>query len=555
MIYKPNSCKPFGDTSDLVEDLPFILECQIDSSNIQVRGYSIKILNSDNNQVYPRVDPESSVRLLSMDDITIIYNKKGNSLYDYMKESDVFSHIDLSDYNNLNTGYNGSNLVIPFIVKDELAPSPSTVRHNQLCLIENGDTYTLIDEDNQDYSDVIFNGGSYKWILTLYELQLDVSGHFVLPTEVKYYDMILTTGTVLGSNYNRIQSYKSDNIYQDYYIQLGNYFGGAFTPIGRRVRIKGYDQTFGYIYPETGDGGFEETEVVENRVKNFRIYELSNNVDNISDKNKVDYVYCRPDIFESGTWNALTETEGNSFLEYTYSRSGDETSSAFHPFPNEPGFVCQSGKTRVAFIGNFNAPHGWVDDTYLLPGYNPYGSESTYPWRINEDYGIKSLSPLNGIYIPYWTDNGGGQYNVRWSRSPDADTIGELMNKTICIQKGDVWSGKNLTFTIIEPGKYIPNYSVTDWNQLQINKTYGSVGYVWSEGGSERGVNINSGEDGLPSTIGTIFYNHESVSESTPTVTGRLYLRPFVGLESGMMWQEIDGTKQKDQLRHRYKNI
>jgi hypothetical protein len=78
-------------------------------------------------------------------------------------------------------------------------------------------------QDNSSNTIELYNGNQYKWIISLYQLgQSAVDNNKNRPEEIKYYDMTVASGKILGSTNERIQSYPSDQIYNDYFIQLYN---------------------------------------------------------------------------------------------------------------------------------------------------------------------------------------------------------------------------------------------------------------------------------------------------------------------------------------------
>lgn len=289
MIYKPTSCEPLLLTFDATQT-PFFLECQIDSANTKVDAYSITLLNSDNNDmVFGHGQNENfSNTITTMSD-----------LKDYFDNNYKTYGV---GYKNLNTGLNGSFIKIPFIVNAE-SKALNTVGHNQLYYDEANNVFEKSSDDSQIG---IFNGIGYKWRITLYQLE---SGN--KPQTLKYYDMLVTNGTVMGSTNTRIQSAKSEKIFSDYYIQpvfISNLnvldysnlskwtnVGGTITNVGHRSLIKSYDQTYGYIYPVEGADGISQDvitadEGVAERANGFQIYKRGNSPDNLTMYQKVAYV-------------------------------------------------------------------------------------------------------------------------------------------------------------------------------------------------------------------------------------------------------------------------
>ena len=85
-----------------------------------------------------------------------------------------------------------------------------------------GGSYEIKDNSEPNSNTIeLHNGNQYKWTITLYQLGQDaVDNSEFRPRDIKYYDMTVASGKILGSTNERIQSYPSDQIYNDYFIQL-----------------------------------------------------------------------------------------------------------------------------------------------------------------------------------------------------------------------------------------------------------------------------------------------------------------------------------------------
>lgn len=332
MIYKPTDLSPSAQTFDVM-DTPIFFECKVDTSNVQASGFTIEILDSENNVVFSSI-PEG--KQLNINYITII-----DDLREYV-------HTYFSDYETgyslLNTGYNGSYLKFPFSVAyDSKANTDNTSVINQIFYIPNPNgivtgltedeikissglykyNYIWTTGDNPEYiintskpliPVKIYNGKEYKWSITLYQLEnkgTTKNPVWTLPENPLMFDMPMTIGTVLGSNNKRIQSAFSEEIYGDYFIQLlkldnleyandypqnlkGWKYSGTPTQIGDRVLIKSYDMSFGFIYPTEGDDGIDQADMNPLRANAFRIYKNGNSKDNLTAYQQVSYVCNTP---------------------------------------------------------------------------------------------------------------------------------------------------------------------------------------------------------------------------------------------------------------------
>lgn len=326
MIYKPTDLSPSAQTFDVM-DTPIFFECKVDTSNVQASGFTIEILDSENNVVFSSI-PEGEQ--LNINYITII-----DDLREYVHT--YFSNYE-TGYSLLNTGYNGSYLKFPFSVTyDSRANNTSAI--NQIFYIPdpNGIVFGLTEDeikissglykynyiwttgDNSEYiidtskpliPVKIYNGKEYKWSITLYQLEnkgTPKNPVWILPDNPLMFDMPMTTGTVLGSNNKRIQSAYSEEIYGDYFIQLlkldnleyasdypknlkGWTYSGTPTQIGDRILVKSYDMSFGFIYPIEGEDGIDQADMNPSRANAFRIYKNGNSKDNLTAYQQVSYV-------------------------------------------------------------------------------------------------------------------------------------------------------------------------------------------------------------------------------------------------------------------------
>ena len=174
---------------------------------------------------------------------------------------------------------NGTYLKLPvFVDRNKYLFNLNNIDQN-IIYIKNDKAY-----DKNDNILNISNGNSYKWVITLYQLQDDK----IIPTDIKYFDMVVGSGSIIGSTKERLQTYISDNIYNDYFVQL--YYAenlvidpddllissiGTTQQIGTRVRIKDYDSYLGHIYPQTGQDGFSDNDIENSNV--LQVFKMSNN--------------------------------------------------------------------------------------------------------------------------------------------------------------------------------------------------------------------------------------------------------------------------------------
>ena len=183
MIYKPTDLSPSAQTFDVM-DTPIFFECKVDTSNVQASGFTIEILDSENNVVFSSI-PEGEQ--LNINYITIIDDLR-EYIHAYFPDYET-------GYSLLNTGYNGSYLKFPFSVaydsranntsainqifyipdpngivkgltEDEVKISSGLYRYNYIWTTGDNPEY-IIDTSKPLIPVKIYNGKEYKWSITL----------------------------------------------------------------------------------------------------------------------------------------------------------------------------------------------------------------------------------------------------------------------------------------------------------------------------------------------------------------------------------------------------
>lgn len=281
-IYKPTDCVPSGQSFDALNNRPIFVECKIDTNNAIVNGYSLEFFDVENNRIFP----EDSADIHDINHITLV--------------SDLRAFFDArfsaygKGYTDLNTGINGSYLKIP-ILFNEVMPSNTFANNVPVGILD--------------------NGGKYRWRITLYQ-ELVASGSVTYPTDLKYYDMIIASGKVLGSTNERIQTalvaddedLVSGLVLVDKYIQPVKISDLNYSPnspkewenlppqgevatienTASRVLIENYDDIYGHIYPaKSGDNSFSQNDITPEVSNGFRIYKNGNNPENLGTTDKV----------------------------------------------------------------------------------------------------------------------------------------------------------------------------------------------------------------------------------------------------------------------------
>lgn len=216
-VYKPSNCVPFLSCWDLTQNQ--YISCELNSSNETITGYKIKIFDVDNNLIFE--------------------GKEFSPIPETLRVT-----TETQDYTISNTGLNGSTLTLPLIIVSADYAQDNVIYYNDgKWYVKDGVSSIEIENFSNDDANQ-----PYKWQIVLAQGQKTSStGEFSQEPELKYYDMVIDESKILGSTNNRIQSYLSENIYKDYYIQL---YDGNNNQLGVRTRISSYDHSYGFIYPQ-----------------------------------------------------------------------------------------------------------------------------------------------------------------------------------------------------------------------------------------------------------------------------------------------------------------
>lgn len=509
-VFKPTNCSPYLTSFDItyLNEGPIYFQCKIDTSNTNIDGYAITVYDSDNHKIFPYSGN-------AVDNISYIKDL----YYDTTKIGSIISDDGISD---LNTGLNGSYLKIPFVVNnDQNSKLTNTTRKNVVVYNKKTDgSYEI--KNNSGNIIKLYNGNQYKWTITLYQLGQDaVDNKKSRPEEDKYYDMTVASGKILGSTNERIQSYPSDQIYNDYFIQLYNTpdvqvdsnfqitteITGAAKQVGTRVRIKDYDSYLGHMYLQTGQDGLSEENLNISNV--FQIFKMSNNPDDLSTKDKVDFCISKKYFVP----------------KYFYNSSSDSTASYLQQifFVGINPKITDSNEIINSIKNVYDKPFSFCDNIISLTinqtEYKYYAKEAdtvqseTSPivsfnsTRIvlNTEYGnftgkengdeidengaviIEKKTPnmddigsgYNGIWIPkvptidiktHFNFEGIIYYKViiQWYRSSDADTWGEITNKVVLDTNNsdsgyDQFAGQNIqAYTSAQEGEQVTIGTIND---------------------------------------------------------------------------------------------
>lgn len=478
-VFKPTNCSPYLTAFDItyLDEGPIYFQCKIDTSNTKIDGYAITIYDNDNKQVFP-FDKNSINNMSYIKDLNTDTNR-------------IDTPIKTNGVSDLNTGLNGTYLKIPFVVKqNDFDGFTDTTKNN----IVYYDSANLIVKDKLGNTIELTNGHQYKWSITLYQLgENAVAANMYRPEDDKYYDMTVATGKILGSTNERIQSYPSEEIYNDYFIQLYNKKDGVeldgeykianeiedgdnVTQVGTRVRVKDYDSYLGHIYPQIGQDGFSKGEIDQANL--LKIFKMSNDPDDLGVKDKVDFCvtkdYYIPKYFHDSESNSQAAYLLQIFYICPSGNTDEEKIDSIKQIYNKPFGFClktvttSDNKTFYGYKIDPNAPiTGPIvnfDSSRIVlnteTNTNEIDENDGHIINSRTDNIISTASYYNGIWIPktptidskktitvegnvYW------KVSIQWYRSSDADTWGELTNKIVLDTKNsesnwDEFVGKNI---------------------------------------------------------------------------------------------------------------
>ncbi len=149
----------------------------------------------------------------------------------------------------------------------------------------------------EDLFNLDLENSNYKWEITLYQGDCDITTEHSRPAcsyediDKNWYDMMLTSGTILGSTNKRIQIANEDEeipagstsspiVLQNRFVQLYDENG---QQVADRARVSSYDATYGHVYPEENVFALNW---IENSQK-VRFFKHSNNEESVLDGEKV----------------------------------------------------------------------------------------------------------------------------------------------------------------------------------------------------------------------------------------------------------------------------
>lgn len=376
-VYKPSNCVPFLSCWDLTKDQ--YISCELNTSNEAVTGYKIKILDNDNNTIFEGSEFSPIPETVTVQTETRAFTQR-------------------------NTGLNGSTLILPLIVV--VGKGVSGYDNENVIYYDNKKWYNKNKEELAEFSNDNANQ-PYKWQIVLAQRQTySSSGKFIQEPEAKYYDMVIDEAKILGSTGNRIQSWLSENIYKDYYIQL---YDSNNKQLGVRTRISSYDHSYGFIYPQ------ENTipqELVDS-ASYFKIFKDTNDPQYVSTARLVNY-RLKTDID-----NVVL---GGKLPKDKFHLIGDATIVANPYFAQVYEGDVTGDITFKNYGGASDSPLA-QGTTILLMYQGDTNAEQKPTYNVN-----------NGVFAFQSAEFKDGKTTIKWLRPANFNKYADFLNRLICVQ-------------------------------------------------------------------------------------------------------------------------
>lgn len=378
-IYKPSNATPFLDSLDLTKQQDF--SCEINTNNNVVVGYKLKILDSKNNIVF----------VGSGYSPIVVRNFNGEII---------------NKYNN--TGLNGSVAILPLFDDVNNKGNYSESAQRNILFLENG-RYKSEESGAEIYN--CAQNQPFKWQVQFCQ-GTEEKGEIVFSD--KDFDMTIASGSALGSVPERLQTYFSNNIYSDYYVQLYDKNGNQ---VGVRSRIKDYDYSYGYIYLQ--DGSISDNMV--SAADYISVFKDTNDPTYVTKARLVDYMSNGLNADYSGhkliRSFSLSDVSRNYFTQIY---SGEITSDLI----TIDKYTSNQGTGRVSYGDNAT--------TFLVVGGNS-------DWS---DYNV-----YNGVFqltnVEVTESNSVKQTVFTWMRSTSFATYSNFIDRLVCVRS----LGKNYQST------------------------------------------------------------------------------------------------------------
>lgn len=470
-VFKPSNCIPFLDSLDLTQNQDLVLT--INTNNTTINGYKIRVLDSNNNEIL------SSKKFYKINENAMAYNN----------EEIIIPFIRRSTYEN---SFEDDN-IIHYVFEE----NKYFFNFNEIKNFKNG-----------------YLNQPYKWQVVLAQGLLSAKNDFLQnPDNLKYYDINIAKGVIIGSTPQRIQSALSKEIYKDYFVQL---YDSNYQSLGSRVLIKDYDRSYGYIYPQKG--GFTQENIEDS--KYFQIFKCTNNIEYIETNRIVNFVTYSNNI--NNPYKKMQEVK----LLYTIKGETKEQTPVPQVY-SEWKISEDSNSPYIYQKYNFGPISEELDINILAKTYDDNASNSGI-FNIGDillvtDQGkylengevIDGGDAYNGLFIlnslKWDTEKSSNDkiLTLTWLRPAIADTWGEFIGQTFyCRSSGENWDSNASTNGVIN-----------------------STPIVFFR---EKPVEIYPLKSGDEKKYGEIYKTNEFISSSD--TKRKVYVRPFIGMSDGMQF-------------------
>lgn len=483
-VYKPTYCYPYLEPVDFkIPDGPKYFTCQVDTSNIGISGYRAKLLNENNEVVFPtdggdgKISPISELGVpgvLNGEELRFPFiqswNNKTTSSYNaiYCKTDYYINYYQEEDLEEATNSYKIKNGAVveadgvplfidnyPVYVGETFTAGgvlyeASAQGLQQITPVKGiyyvvgGETFQGKSYEYQDSSFVSFDGAlwvdingnpvnikndgkTYKWQVTLFSGE---RGKKVIGDDKKYVDYselanpefntFLGSGTILGSTEDRIQGPISDKIYAKQWLQLLDSKGNQ---VGTRTRIESYSQSVGHIYPVSGDSrGFT----------NSMLYKDANSPESLATQfavykysNNIDQITSQNKVSQSVNFPLLENGalyNASGAQPYDYIISGSENIDKFNRACGTNPQLCSTDKDGNPL---------YKGETVLI--WNPKGSEQ---------------NPLTGLFTIGYTPSSSQEGDK--SITGIFPSVKETVDKFVSTPDGEYGASAtaNLTVTV-----------------------------------------------------------------------------------------------------------
>lgn len=473
-VFKPSNCIPFLDSLDLTQNQDLVLT--INTNNTAINGYKIRVLDSNNNEIL------SSKKFYKINKNAIVYNN----------EEIIIPFIRKSTYEN---SFKDDNIIYYAFKENKYF-----FNFNEIKNFKNG-----------------YLNQPYKWQVVLAQGLLSAKNDFLQsPDNLKYYDINIANGVIIGSTPQRIQSALSKEIYKDYFVQL---YDSNYQSLGSRVLIKDYDRSYGYIYPQ--EGGFTQ-ENIENS-KYFQIFKRTNNMEYIDTNRIVNFV-----TYSNNTNNPYKKMQEVKLLYTIKGETKEQTPVS--QVGSEWKIPEDSNSPYIYQKYNFGPMSEDLDINILAKTYDDNASNSGV-FNIGDillvtDQGkylengevVDGGDAYNGLFVLNslkWDieENSNDKIlTLTWLRPAIADTWGEFIGQAFyCRSSGENWDSNASTNGVIN-----------------------STPIVFFR---EKPVEIYPLKSGDEKKYGEIYKSNELISPYD--TKRRVYIRPFIGVSDGMRFNYV----------------